>query len=287
MPNTEEEMKAAQAQAEAEKAKEHEASAKADAEAGEKLDKVLEALDSLSSRMDAYEEEEGKRHEGEDEAEGEQGEEKHDNEESPEEMEEEQEEKEEPSTSEAGDAEGEEEEHPLIAHMKEKEEEHKADSDDIRRRIAEVEKKLPKQVSDADYAAMADAQAKADEVFQAFGDAAPRPLDGESLILYRRRLARSLQKHSADWNGVDLVAIADTKAFDIAEKRIYADAMTAAMHPTDLPSGVLRMITRQRHPHIIHEFVGEPRAWMDDIAHPGGIRQGVSEIIRPNMGSRN
>jgi len=286
MPTTEEEMKAAQAQAEAEKAKEHEASAKADAEAGEKLDKVLEALDSLSSRMDAYEEEEGKRHEGEDEAEGEQGEEKHDAE-----GEEEKEEEDIDKENEEHEAEEGEEEKDvhgeIMEHLKEKEEEHKADSDDIRRRIAEVEKKLPKQVSDADYAAMADAQAKADEVFQAFGDAAPRPLDGESLILYRRRLARSLQKHSADWNGVDLVAIADTKAFDIAEKRIYADAMTAAMHPTDLPSGVLRMITRQRHPHIIHEFVGEPRAWMDDIAHPGGIRQGVSEIIRPNMGSRN
>jgi len=286
MPPTEEEMKAAQAEAEAAKNKEHEASAKADAEAGEKLDKVLEALDSLSSRMDAYEEEEGKRHEGEDEAEGEQGEEKHDNEETPEEMEEEKEEEEEPSTSgdeEEGEGEGE-------GHMPEELKEHmeaqKADSDDIRRRIAEVEKKLPKQISDADYAAMADAQAKADEVFQAFGDHAPRPLDGESLILYRRRLARSLQKHSSDWGKVDLVAIADSAAFDIAEKRIYADAMNAAMHPVDLPSGTLRMITRQRHPHTIYEFVGQPSAWMDDIAHPGGVRQGVSEIIRPNMGNR-
>jgi len=144
-----------------------------------------------------------------------------------------------------------------------------ADSSDIRSMIAALERRLPKELSDADYHAMADAQAKADAVYSAFGDSAPRPLNGESLLAYRTRLARGLQKHSDQWKEVPLRGM-DKAVFEIAEKGIYADAMTAARSPAALPEGIrLRPITRRMDSgHMVTEFVGEIGGWMDDFRPP-------------------
>ena len=225
------------------------ADAKVDADAGEKLDKVLahldsvmQAADALSSRMDAYEAERKK----EEESKADEGEEEPEMEKKADEGEEEKEE----------DKADEGEEEPEMEDIKarelaadkakkdaEREEERRADSEDIRRRIADVERRLPRQMSDADFAAMADTQARADAVFSAFGKRAPRPLDGETLPRYRRRLASALKAHSPEWKDVNLTAMVDNAAFDVIEKRIYADALHAANHPTDIEAGDLREIT--------------------------------------------
>jgi Skp family chaperone for outer membrane proteins len=47
---------------------------------------------------------------------------------------------------------------------KEEEAKAKADAEETRQRIADLESRMPKEMSDADYAEMADAQAKADSV---------------------------------------------------------------------------------------------------------------------------
>ena len=222
---------------------------KADADAGEKLDKVLahldsvmSACDSLSKRMDSYEEEKKAKADADEKA----AEEK------------------EKADAESGagkdlplddkpvelaadkakkDAEEAEMADKAKKDAEEEEAKMKADSD-VARRIADLEAKLPRVMSDAEHAAMADAQARADSVFHAFGKRAPRPLDGETLPRYRRRLVTALKSHSSAWKEVDIGALVQDSAFEVAEKQVFADALVAANHPTDLADDELRMITK-------------------------------------------
>lgn len=226
------------------------ATARGDADAGQKLDKMLSHLDSISTmcdgmskRMDTMEEKEKARSDAE-----------------------EKERKEKMDAQTKADAEklaaGEPEAVAAdkarkdAAEKEEKEkmdkakadaeaELHKAIKTDIPDRIAAVERMIPKQLSDADYASMADAQARADTVFVEFGERAPRPLDGEDLLAYRRRLTSKLKDHSPRWKDIDLnVVAADAHAFTQIETQIYADAQTAARNPIDIPEGQLRAVPR-------------------------------------------
>ena len=246
---TEDELKA---KADAE-AKEAEAKAKADSEAKAKADaetmgKVMNMCDSIMKRMDSFEERFKKADSAEpvqtaaDKAKADA----------------EAKEKEEAEAKAKADAEEEEK-------RAEEEAKAKADAEETRKRIADLESRMPKEMSDEDYAEMADAQAKADSVYSAFGDAAPRPLRGENLLGYRKRLMGSLKKHSANWKSVDVNALPDT-AVEIAEKQIYADAVAAASHPVDLPAGSLRAIEKKdSNGQLIRTFVGDPNAWMGDF----------------------
>src|SRR5215472_3940508 len=125
----------------------------------------------------------------------------------------------------------------------------KDDAADLRRQIqdqAATIKKLEalmKPRSDDEHAAFADAQARADAVFNGFGLRAPRPLDGEGLLDYRKRLATKLKSHSKIWGNVKLSVLPE-EAFGIAETQIYDDAANAASHPADLQAGELRMVTK-------------------------------------------
>ena len=133
----------------------------------------------------------------------------------------------------------------------------KADSE-IRAKIDAIQASLPKALADADYAQMADCQAKADSAYSAFGKRAPAPLSGESVVNYRKRLAIGLKEHSPAWKAVDLHAIADSAVIDIAEGAIYADAMAASMNPIAMGgAGLFERITRSRAGHEISTFVGK------------------------------
>ena len=226
------EMEETKKKADAEK---EETEKKADAEAGEKLDKVLSCLDSWGKRMDAIEADIKK-------ADAEKEKEK------PEFLKKEDADKEEDEKKKA-DAEEKEKADKAKKDAEEKEEDKKkadakADSDsDIRKRIADVEAKLPKAMADADYHAMTDVQAMADSHFQAHGLHAPRFMTGEDALAYRKRLAGSLKKHSAVWKDIELAPFADN-SFAIAEQQIYAASDSAAQNPTDLPDFALRQVTR-------------------------------------------
>jgi len=116
--------------------------------------------------------------------------------------------------------------------------------------------------------AMADAQARADSVYQLHGLQAPHKMDGERLMAYRTRLARKMQPHSSAWKGVDLTAIADSTALGIAETAIYADAARASSMPiTDAAAPrIPRAITRRNESgHNVTTFVGPAGGWMDDF----------------------
>jgi 8-oxo-dGTP pyrophosphatase MutT (NUDIX family) len=163
------------------------------------------------------------------------------------------------------------------AEEKEKEAAAKADSEKsaLLARVSQLESLLvqtaqltPKPLNDADYAAMADAQAKADSVYSALGKQAPRPLNGEDLLAYRKRLAAGVKTHSEQWKSID-IAKADAAIFEIAESKIYADAMDAATHPTASPEGGLRAVSKMSDTgHKITTFYGKPSDWMDDFRAP-------------------
>jgi 8-oxo-dGTP pyrophosphatase MutT (NUDIX family) len=254
---------------------------KADADAGTKLDKILACVDSLSGRMDAYDEERKADRAKKDAEEEEKKEKKADSKNDSAKKDESEDEKKDKKADSKKDAEGDPEK--VVADKAKKDEDKddkkedkkmdsvKADdaggNADVRRMIADVAAKLPKQLSDADYDAFASEQAKADTVFSALGERASRPQDGENLLAYRRRLAKALQPHSKAWKDVNLSAIADDAAFSIAQGQIYSDAMDAATNPVDLPFGTLReIISADGTGRRITSFAGQPLSWMGQFA---------------------
>ena len=137
----------------------------------------------------------------------------------------------------------------------------RADSVDVREvldRVRDLERKQPKPLTDADYDAMAAEQARADSIFAAHGERAPRPLLGETPLAYRRRLVKSLQSHSTRWKDTNLTAIADSATLNIIQDQVYADAKDAARHPSNIPAGQLIPVVRpdSMTGHKITEFRG-------------------------------
>ena len=134
-------------------------------------------------------------------------------------------------------------------------------------------------LSDGLHQEFANAQAKADRIAQAFGDSAPRWLDGERLPDYRRRLVSQFKEHSPTWKSADVPR--DEGVLRIAEAQIYADAAREASNPTTLGPGELveRTIIDQAGRRI-SRFHGDPGVWMDAfkyptqqvIGYPGGRR---------------
>ena len=122
---------------------------------------------------------------------------------------------------------------------------------------------------------MRDAQALADDVFANFGKMAPRPLDGESVKMYEQRCIRMLQPHSQTWAKVDLnksSLFADDAGFGVLRDQVYNEARTAAARPANVPAGQLREVKRQRDMHMVKEFFGQPRDWMDALAGPTALK---------------
>ena len=118
-------------------------------------------------------------------------------------------------------------------------------------------------------AAFADAQSRADAMFVALGEgSAPRPTSSETLIGYRARMLRKIQKHSPLYKDEDLLALARTSpgVFAIAETAIYADANTASRTPLGVEGGGLRQRkTRDDAGREIIDWFGDPLVWMQPM----------------------
>lgn len=153
---------------------------------------------------------------------------------------------------------------------------------------ADAEEADKKAKADAERADMeaetaADAQCKADSVYQLHGKSAPRKMQGEDLLGYRRRLARGMQGHSTVWKGADLSAIGDSVALGIAEAAIYADAAAASRAPiteSGAPRAPRPMTHRSSSGHNVTTFSGPVGGWMDDF------RAGVRHMVSINKGDK-
>lgn len=287
---TEEERKAAEDKAR------KDAETKADADVGVKLDKLLSHVDSMTKRMDAMEAERADRAKKDsDEKEAKEREDKARRDAACPRMDgegdDEWEKRKADEESAKGDPERvaadkkrkdeEEAKAKSDAEEKEREEKEKADKakadSDTAKRIADVEKVVyaARDRSASDKASFADAQAKADRVYQAFGDSAPPAMQGEDLDAYRRRLAGDLKKHTK-LKDANLHGVTDPVAFADMEERIYADAEAAANSPALVQPGRLRERKRVDGGHTIITYDGHPSAWMDQFSGPQ--RQAVTEF---------
>jgi len=122
---------------------------------------------------------------------------------------------------------------------------------------------------DEDEAAYADCQAKADSVYSAFGKSASRPLQGESLMAYRKRMVRGLQAHSDEMKNVNINAIKDEAMLSIVEKRVYADAVAASRGTGAIGKGqLIELHKTDRAGRTITEFRGDMEAWLGEFKLP-------------------
>lgn len=115
----------------------------------------------------------------------------------------------------------------------------------------------------------ADAQAKADSVYAAFGQSAPRALRGENSMAYRKRLLKGLQAHSDSFKSVNLRSINDEALLGVAEKQIFSDAAMAARAGDFIPAGqLMEFQERDRAGRTITKFKGAVSSWLDAFKVP-------------------
>ena len=243
----------------------------------ETLDKVLKCMDSISKRMDEWEEKEKVK---EDKA-------KKDAEESEMKAKADAEEKEkaDKAKKDAEEAEEKEKSDPkgVAADKAKKDEEEKAKMDaaikDTLAQNAELAKNLAAlteaftqlkadtaQPTPADRDALLDRQYRADKVYGIHNEKAPAPVLNETVLGYRVRLAAAMQKHSNTWKSIDLAKL-DAATMDIAEQVIYADAVEAGKHPKDVAEGELReYYTTDETGRRIVNFAGESKSWLNAFA---------------------
>lgn len=126
--------------------------------------------------------------------------------------------------------------------------------------IAALAARIPKDLTDADLGSLTAAQSRADSVFTAFGERAPRFMSSEPLSAYERRLANGLKKHSDRFKDVNLDLLG-ADAFTPIQESIYADALVRARNPNDIAKGKMREVTRTTPSgHTVTEFFGDESA---------------------------
>jgi hypothetical protein len=130
-------------------------------------------------------------------------------------------------------------------------------------------------------------QSRADDVYLKLGKQAQRPMDGEQLGAYRRRLLVPLQGFCPTFKHSDLrVAVVDNAGFEPMERAIYQAAADEAINPKSVPLGTLREIIETRGGHTYSKFYGNPKSWMAAYMPNGRlvqqitVRQDGSEKIR-------
>jgi hypothetical protein len=213
---------------------------RADAEeaamAGEKLDRILDCMNELGKRMDAYEAERApaKKEEGDDEDEGE--------------------------IKEKGDP------RPLGADSSRK--------DSVRADSAADEEEIANYRREHGAAAahrivtdniLGEIQSHADKAATAWGKSAVHPWDGETITAYRRRTAREHQQHSPAWKSVDLRSLSG-QSLRNATAQIFADSIKASASMESYDE-TLREV-RRRDPvtgQTRIEFYGSPSAWTNQF----------------------
>jgi hypothetical protein len=150
-----------------------------------------------------------------------------------------------------------------LAALKEREARRDAEFAEIKARVAER--------PEDDRRALAEAQSRADEAYSLHGDRAAPPMQGESVVGYRTRMARGLQRYSKLWKDTDLdrLARADATAFANAESLIYADSAVAAREPVGVDGQLIARKFVSETGHRITEYAGDPGVWLAPFTQPG------------------
>jgi hypothetical protein len=156
----------------------------------------------------------------------------------------------------------------------------KAEAAELRAQIARLQARAPAIITDAERDRFAAVQEQAEPAFQAFGDRAPAPLQGETVTQYKRRLGSKMQVHSTKWKDARLSAVSDEFMLDAVLDDIYADSLAAARRGVDVPVGQLRARERSSGGHTIIEYEGYADSWMNGFA--GNSQRGTGNWLRPH-----
>lgn len=136
-----------------------------------------------------------------------------------------------------------------------------------------------------------DAKARVDTILMSFNQAAPRSFTDEDHTEYRRRTLPLIQKHAPGYENVKIDDARGT-AFDLIEKQIYAATEREAQHPTQIPEGELKQMTRHdQSGRPYYEFFGKPSTWLSTFSGGRkrliGIRTETEQGYRPSNISDN
>jgi hypothetical protein len=130
-------------------------------------------------------------------------------------------------------------------------------------------------------------QYRADRVYGAWGKSAPKPMHGEELNNYRRRLLQPYQHYSPAFAKSNLKVLAvDGPAFDHAEEEIWKAAFDAVRDPSTVPLGVLRESVEVKNGHTHTKFYGRPTSWMAPFMGPGKRVKQINRNVDSNIGYR-
>lgn len=122
------------------------------------------------------------------------------------------------------------------------------------------------------------AKARADTVYQQYGERAPEPLSYETPRQYRTRLAGRLQQHSPRCRAIRLDNI-DGPVFDEVERVIYEEASARAGAENAAAGRLIPIQNRDDAGRKVTRFEGDPMAWLGAFIQP---RQTV-KIRRPTF----
>jgi hypothetical protein len=110
-------------------------------------------------------------------------------------------------------------------------------------------------------------QEQADSLLRMHNQSAPRAMDGENLVSYKRRLASKVQQVTPSMKDINLND-ARGSAFDLLQKQIYDEARREAIRPTNIPKGEMREMRKfDDTGRPFYEWQGSPKAWMDDFSN--------------------
>ena len=170
------------------------------------------------------------------------------------------------------------------ADSKEEEKEVKDDSARADSKILELEEKIAalqtkmSERSVEDREAMAKAQSRADSVAMALGETSGlSPVMGESVFAFRKRLASRFAKFSDRFKEVDINGIRDEKLFSPVEDAVYADSMAYAKAPPVAEGAVHMIESRDDAGRMIRvpSANSDPRAWMDMFSNGARFRGNI------------
>ena len=155
---------------------------------------------------------------------------------------------------------------------------------DLHAKVDAVLNQLPREATAQDSEKFAEAQAKADTAYRAIGDQAPAPMRGESLMSYRIRLASPLQAKSADYAKANLSAIsADEYTFNMAESKIYGDAIHAAENPMVEGCTIVPIVRNDGGRKVIQYRANAGVATMEGAS--GGVFANNAHVAAMNVGA--
>lgn len=140
---------------------------------------------------------------------------------------------------------------------------------DLKKQLAELQARVPQvQPRDADAAGFAAIQTRFDDVYAALGQKTPVPMQGESLLNYRRRGLLGIKKHSTTFKDAELGVVANDEAtFKAVEDTIIREAGIVARSDASVEPGTLREIVKTLPSgHKETSFIGNTADWFADFS---------------------